>query len=217
VRLVRDPGVHLEMWADLAYEGGTRGQVDSLTGELVVREVRAHALDVGLIYRPRVAWDPSFTASFALGSGDDELALPAGQPRGADGTFRQSGWQRNRGSLNGVVSFRYYGEALDPELTNLRIQTLGAGLRPAPPFSLNLVFHSYRQDVTSPRMENAELDVDPSGLDPRLGSEWDLILGYEPLKAVELRLTGGYFLPGSAFPDNATPLAVATFQARLRF
>ena len=216
VRFLGDPGVHLEFWADLAYEGGTRGHLDSLTGEVVVREVRAHALDVGLTYRPRVAWDPSFTASFALGSGDDEPALPAGEPQGADGTFRQSGFQRNRGSLNGVVSFRYYGEALDPELTNVRIETLAVGLRPAPPFSLDLVLHSYRQDVPSPRIENAELDIDPSGLDPRLGKEWDLILGYEPLKAVEFRLTGGYFQPGRAFPDNATASTVATFQVRLR-
>ena len=218
VRFLGDPGVHVEFWADLAYEGGTRGQVDSVTGEVVVREVRAHALDVGVTYRPRVGWDPSFTASFALGSGDDESELPAGQqPRGADGTFRQSGLQRNRGSLNGVVSYRYYGEVLDPELTNLRIGTLGVGLRPAPPFSLDVVFHSYRQDVPSGRMENAELALDPSGLDSDLGSEWDLIVGYEPLKAVEFRLTGGYFQPGKAFPDNATPSTVATFQARLRF
>ena len=218
LRILGDPGAYLEFWADLAGEGGTRGGLDSLTGEVIVREVRAHALDVGLIYRPRVAWDPSVTASFALGSGDDELALPPGQkPRGADGTFRQSGLQRNRGSLNGVVSFHYYGEALDPELTNLRIQTLGGGLRPVRTVSLDLLFHRYRQDMASTRLENTELGVDPMGLDPRLGSEWDLVVGYEPLKELEFRLTGGYFRPGQAFPDSAGPMTVATFQAKFRF
>ena len=42
--------------------------------------------------------------------------------------------QRNRGKFNGVVSFRYYGEVLDPELTNLRILTLGIGLPQVPQF-----------------------------------------------------------------------------------
>ncbi|TMK96124.1 MAG: hypothetical protein E6G40_13595, partial [Actinobacteria bacterium] len=132
LRVLGDPGTHFKFWADLAHEGGTRGRLDSSTGQVIVRGVQAHALDVGLTYRPRIVLDPSFTVSYALGSGDDELTLPAGQqPQGADGTFRQSGLQRNRASLNGVVSFRYYGEVLDPELTNLRIQTLGAALRPA--------------------------------------------------------------------------------------
>jgi alginate export protein/uncharacterized protein DUF5666 len=218
LRLIGDPGHHLEFWADLAHERGTRGKLDPTTGAILVRDIRAHALDSGLTYRPRIALDPSFTASFALGSGDDQLALPGGQqPRGTDGTFRQSGLQRNRGSLNGVVSFHYYGELLDPELTNLRIQTLGAGLRPARPLSLDLLFHRYRQDVPAPRLENAELDADPSGLDPHLGSEWDLVVGYEPSKDFELRLTGGCFQPGRAFPADATRSTIATVQARFRF
>jgi len=218
LRVLGDSGTHLEFWADLAHEGGTRGRLDSTTGEIIVRDVRAHALDVGLTYRPRIVLDPSFTASFALGSGDDQLTLPSGQqPHGADGTFRQSGLQRNRGSLNGVVSFHYYGEVLDPELTNLRIQTLGAGLRPGRPLSLDLLFHRYRQDVPSRRLENTELDAKPSGLDPHLGSEWDLVVGYEPRKEFELRLTGGYFQPGKSFSADATPSTIATVQARFRF
>ncbi len=218
LRLLGNPGTRLEFWADLAHEGGTRGRLDSTTGEIIARDVRAHALDVGLTYRPRIVLDPSFTASFALGSGDDQLTLPSGQqPHGADGTFRQSGLQRNRGSLNGVVSFHYYGEVLDPELTNLRIETLGAGLRPVRPLSLDLLFHRYVQDAPSRRLENTELDIKPSGLDPHLGSEWDLVVGYEPRNEFELRLTGGYFQPGRAFPADATPATIATVQARFRF
>jgi alginate production protein len=218
LRVLGDPGTHLEFWADLAHEGGTRGLLDSSTGAIMVRTVQAHALDIGLTYRPRVVLDPSFTASFALGSGDDQLTLPAGQlPHGADGTFHQSGLQRNRTSLNGVVSFRYYGEVLNPELTNLRIQTLGAGLRPFRPLSLDFLFHLYRQDVPSSRLENTDLDAKPSGLDPHLGSEWDVVVGYEPRREFELRLTGGYFQPGKAFPADATPSTIATVQARFRF
>ncbi|PYT11092.1 MAG: hypothetical protein DMF51_16505 [Acidobacteria bacterium] len=197
LRVLGDPGTHFKFWADLAHEGGTRGRLDSSTGQVIVRDVQAHALDVGLTYRPRVVLDPSFTVSYALGSGDDELTLPAGQqPQGADGTFRQSGLQRNRASLNGVVSFRYYGEVLDPE---------------------DLLFHRYRQDVPSQRLENTELDANPSGLDPRLGSEWDLVVGYEPRKEFELRLTGGYFQPGRAFPADATSSTITTVQAKFRF
>ena len=94
---------------------------------------------------------------------------------------------------------------------------LGAGLRPGRPLSLDLLFHRYRQDVPSRRLENTELDAKPSGLDPHLGSEWDLVVGYEPRKEFELRLTGGYFQPGKAFPADATPSTIATVQARFRF
>lgn len=218
MRVLADPGRRVKLWADLAREGGTRGRLDSQSGRWIVRPVRAHALDVGAIYRPRIALDPSFTAGFALGSGDPTADLaPSLQPASADRTFRQSGLHRNRDSWNGVVSFRYYGEALDPELANLRILTLGAGLRPLRSVSVDLVYHRYEQDAASRKIVDAEVEADPTGQDRRLGREWDLAAGFEPHRRLELRLTAGRFLPGPAFGSGASPMTVVRFQAKFRF
>lgn len=218
VRVLADPGRRVEIWADAARESGTRGRLDSQTGRWIVRPVRAHALDVGVTYRPRIALDPSFTAGFALGSGDRTADLPPSlQPTSADRTFRQSGLHRNRDSWNGVVSFRYYGEAFDPELANLRILTLGVGLRPLRSVSADLVYHRYEQDVPSRRIVDAEVEADPTGRDRRLGREWDLAAGFEPHRRLELRLTAGRFHPGPAFASGASPLIALRFQAKFRF
>lgn len=218
LRAIGDPGRHVDFWLDLVREDGTRGRTDPLTRSLVVRPIDAHAIDAGLTFRPRASLDPSFTASWALASGD-HTPVPAsgGLPRGTDGTFRQSGLHRDRGTWNGLVSFRYYGEVLAPELTNLRVLTLGAGLRPGGIWSTDLVYHRYRQDVASPRLERTKIDERPSGLDPQLGSEWDLILGYEPGERLELRLTAGRFDPAGAFPRHATASTIVTFQSKFRF
>jgi len=209
LRAAGDAGRRVEFWADLAGQDGTRSRRDPATGALLPDDIRAYALDVGGTFRPRSALDPSFTAALALGSGD--------RPGGEDEAFRQTGFQRNRDSLNGVVSFRYYGEVLDPELTNLRILRLGAGLRPLRPLSVDLVYHRYRQDVASSRLTNAELSADPSGIDPHLGEELDLIVGYEPSKRMELRFTAGYFDPGAAFDGAPSPATIVTFRSKFRF
>lgn len=217
-RAIGEAGRWIEFWADLAREWGTRGRVDPASGEPIVRDVLAHAIDVGITYRPRIVWDPSFTAGFAMGSGDDEAGLePGRRPSGADGTFHQSGLHRNRDSWNGVVSFKYYGEALDPELSNLRILTLGAGVRPIRSFSADLIYHRFRQDVPTRHLQGSQIDADPSGLDPVLGREVDLVIGYEPRRELELRLTAGLFLPGAAFEGEARPANVVTFQSKFRF
>jgi alginate production protein len=219
LRLIGRPGP-FEMWFDLAREGGERGRLDPLTGNVVVRPIDAHALDAGLVYRPRWRLDPTFVVSYALasGEGDDVLDLdPEDQAVADDGTFRQSGLQRNRGKFNGVVSFRYYGEVLDPELTNLGVLSMGVGLRPLRAFSLDLLYHHYEQDESSRVNYEFDVDGDPLGLDPDIGDELDLILGYEPSRRFELRFTAGRFRPGRAFDEDAGPAGVARFQAKFRF
>ena len=229
LRLFGDPGRHFEFWIDLAHEGGTvctievdkedRGQpcgrLGLGLGTPLVRDVRAHAFDAGVTYRPRIALDPTFTFAYAFGSGEkdgfeEQLTETAR-------SFRQSGLQRNRDKYNGVVSFRYYGEVLDPELTNLGISTLGVGLRPTRGFSVDLLYHGYRQDEPSERFLVLEIDEEPSGLSPDIGHEWNLILGYEPTRRFELRLTAGVFRPGSAFDRDSASANTIRFQSKFRF
>jgi alginate production protein len=97
------------------------------------------------------------------------------------------------------------GELFDPELSNPQIFTAGIGIRPTRRSSIDLVYHYYLQHKASEGFRDAEIEADPSGRSKRLGSEIDLIIGYEELRNVEMKLALGYFIPGKAFPkaDNA--------------
>src|SRR6058998_1637039 len=44
--------------------------------------------------------------------------------------FRQSGLHTNETRFGGLSKFKIYGEALDPELSNIEIFTAGVGFRP---------------------------------------------------------------------------------------
>jgi len=227
VRLLGEPGRYVDYWIDLARETGRRGLFDAPTGLTIVRDVRAEALDVGWTYRPRVWLDPSFSVGYAQGSGARDVDLPVDLVEraaalqalsgGVDRTFRQSGLQRNRDKFNGVVSFRYYGEVLDPELTNLRIWTVGLGLRPWRKLSIDLLYHGYRQDRAAADLRGSDLDMDPDGSSPDLGRAFDVAVGYEPTSAFELRMTGGLFIPGSAFEAQAATASVVRLQSKFRF
>ena len=71
--------------------------------------------------------------------------------------------------------------------------------------------------IGAPTFHEFEVDDTPSGLDPDIGSEIDVVFGYEPSSSFELRLTGGWFRPGKALDADATPASVVRFQARFRF
>jgi len=246
LRLIGDPGRHVEFWLDLAYQGGTAcSRVDTIlvpdgngneiertfdTGrrcshadppaEFSVRDVRAHAIDFGVSYRPRWKLDPTLTVGYASGSGEsDEIReLPVAETQARTSTsFRQTGLQRNRWRFNGVVSFRYYGEVLDPELFNLKVLTVDLGFRPLRRGSIDVIYHDFRQDEASRSFYEFDIDDNPSGLDADIGRELDLALGYEPGRQYELRLTAGRFWPGAAFGEDATPANAVRFQAKFRF
>jgi hypothetical protein len=238
MRLLGDPGRHWDFWADFALQRGTycsqlrpgadgelfdtgrRCSRGEEPGEFNVREIEGHAWNAGMTYRPRVRLDPSFTVDYAVASGEDDTVRDVSIEEAAEmpaTSFRQTGLQRNRWRYNGVVSFRYYGEVMDPELFNLRILTLDFGLRPARGTSVDLLYHRYRQDKASVVFHEFEIDGTPSGTDPDLGHEWDVAVGYEPTRRYELRLTGGVFIPGPAMDVDATVATVFRFQAKFRF
>ena len=236
VRILAEPGRHLELWADLSRLTGsvcTRARLtpSGLTDSgqrcgreeptsVLTRDVRAHAFDVGGTYRPRVALDPSLTLAYAFGSGEDDSVsdLPIEEQAQVTSTsYRQTGLERNRGRYNGVVSFRYYGQVLDPALTNLAISTIGVGIRPKRVYSIDLIHHRYRQDEASRAYFDFGIDEDPNGESRDIGEAWDLILGYEPSRRLELRLNAGVFLPGAAFDPSAESATLVRFQSKFRF
>ena len=188
-----------DLWLDLALLRGERAEAD----------LSAHAVDLGTTWTPDWAGPLSFTAGYALASGDDA-------PGSTDRGFRQTGLQDNNAKFDGVTSFRYYGELIDPELANLRVWTAGVGARLAEGTSLDLIFHHYRQDVAVDDLIDAELDLDPSGNDADLGTEVDLILGSRRWDNWDLELVLAWFRPGDAFPQ-ADDAFLGAFQVRYRF
>ncbi|MGH9960610.1 MAG: alginate export family protein, partial [Pyrinomonadaceae bacterium] len=127
------------------------------------------------------------------GSGDSKL------DDDQDDSFRQTGLQNNRDRFNGVNRFRYYGDLLRPELSNLEIGSALSGFRFWSESSGELGYHWYRQVEAAPFLRETRINADPEGREESLGQEWDLIVGLEEWRHVDVELSGSLFRAGSAF------------------
>ena len=107
------PTENFKYWAELAWLGGH---------DEALAKIQARGLDIGGTYRFKsLPLSPSITLGYAFGSGDSN-------PNDRRNTeFRQTGLQSNERRWAGVADFKYYGEGLDPELSNLHILTVGLG------------------------------------------------------------------------------------------
>ena len=178
----------LDYWLELAHVRGRDGS----------NRLRGFGFDVGATYRFEAPWQPSLTLGYAFGSGDSN------SDDNLDRRFRQTGLEDNSYRFNGVENFRYYGETLNPELSNLSILTAGFGIRPSRRSSVDLVFHRYHQDMAaSGRIEGARIRASANGDSRDVGQAVDLILGYHDIPGLRLRAKLGYFKPGKAFGDAA--------------
>ena len=136
----------------------------------------------------------------------------------SDTGFRQTGLQDNKDSYRGVVSLRYYGELLDPELSNLHIVTAGLGFRFLSKSSIDLVYHLYRQPHAAPFLRDADVKRDPDGVHKAIGQEWDVIIGIEEWRRFEIKFVGAIFRAGKAFDPEAGKLSYLTsLRLRLNF
>jgi alginate production protein len=196
-----EPIDDLEYWLELAHVRGENGP----------RKIRAIGFDIGATYEFNAAFEPSLTLGYAFGSGDDEPA------DNIDENFRQTGLQDNEAKFNGVVKLKYYGEMIDPELSNLAIATVGVGIRPTHTTSLDLVYHYYRQDEASEEVRDAEIDEQPNGFNADLGQEIDLVAGYRIKPHHKGSLVIGYFIPSTAFPDDADPALFTKLEIQYEF
>jgi len=191
----------LDYWLELAHVRGRDGS----------RKIRGIGLDVGSTYVFDLPLEPSISFGYAFGTGDDD------PNDGVDKSFRQTGLQENEGEFNGVPSFKYYGELFDPELSNLSIFTGGIGVKLSEESSIDLVYHYYLQHKASDNLRNVRIDADPDGSSRRLGSEIDLIIGFEEVQNVELKLSLSYFIPGQAFPAESDSSFLANFEIQYNF
>ena len=186
-----------ESWLEVSVMDGQTGLVSN----------RGWAFDVGNSWRFHDHW--SLTAAYAFGQGNDSNSR-------TDTTFRQTGLHDNNAKFDGVTSFRYYGELVDPELSNLGITTLGLAWLPSSGFSVDLVWHDYQQDKLSTRLTDTDLDMRPNGRNKELGTELDLVMGWRTQKNLDIELVMAWFNPGKAF-TNADDAFLAKLQFRYRF
>ncbi len=177
----------LDYWLGLAYAHGETANSD----------IRAWALDIGGTHVLDFPYRPAITLGYAWGSGDDNPGS------GTDHNFRQTGLQDNTTKYNGRIRLKYYGEVLDPELSNLKVATIGLGIRPMPNTSIDLVYHNFWQDEASANVRSWGLKLDPNGSSTDLGNEIDLIAGYRIKPHHKGSLIIGWFRPGDAFPNDA--------------
>ena len=188
-------------WTDMASVRGTEHLTDFADigdGFIEVADsreldVRGWAVDAGVTLRPRFDRELSLTARYAVGSGND-------QPDSSrDHSFRQTGINTNKDKFRGVARFRYYGELLRPELSNLRVLTFAVGRRFLSASSLDLLYHNYRQVYADTTLRAPRIDAPLNGADRDVGEEIDLVLGIEEWRRWELKFIGSVFFPGDAY------------------
>ncbi|MGH8503910.1 MAG: alginate export family protein [Gammaproteobacteria bacterium] len=180
-------------WLELAHVRGERGAND----------IHGYAVDLFGNYELEAPMKPSFVLGYAFATGDSD------PDDGTDRNFRQTGLQDNQHSLDGNISFRYYGVLMEPELSNLQILTAGAGIKPSENVSVNLLYHQYRQHAAFDELRDTNLDADPTGESRDIGSAIDLVSGiYFGHWALDVEV--GYFMPGEAFDDDENDNAFFT-------
>lgn len=217
VRSIDDPKVGFGHWAELGFARGHSrwaindgGPIDDEVANNV-ENIEGWAFDVLARYTFEDDYRASFALGYAYGSGERDSSATQG--------YRQSGFNDNNAKLGGVTSIRYYGDVFRPELANVAILTAAASFRPMTNTSLSAIYHTYLQDYASQTAPLNDLRIGtgsiPNGIDPDLGWELDLVLGYRAgLLTVEAVL--GHFEPGPAFDgqDAATKFDVT---ARISF
>lgn len=174
--------------------------------------VSGGGIDVGATWEAPLPGRPNFTLGYAFGSGK------SGMEEESDLGFRQTGLQDNSDKFRGVANFRYYGELLDPELSNLHIATAGFGFRFLRRSSVDFVYHHYRQAEPAPFLRDVSFKRDPDGVHRAIGQEWDVIVGFEESSVFEIKLVGALFRAGKAFaPDTGELSYLASLRLRLNF
>jgi hypothetical protein len=194
----------LGYWLDTALVRGEERLVEfaelshsrSLAEERTRRDVRGWAVDAGLTWIVPVALEPRLFAGYAFGSGDRE------PEEGTDRSFRQTALHANEAGFGGVERFAHYGVLLDPELSNLHVFTIGAGLSLLRSSSLDLVYHHYRLAEPASFLREAGVEATLTGEHRDLGHELDLVLALEEWERLELEVIGSVFRLGRAFGSD---------------
>ncbi len=188
------------------------GNDQNVVDEVLERTVSGWGLDVGATWETKLPFQPRLTLGYAKGSGD------ANPDDGVDNAYRQSGLQSNDNKFGNVNSFRYYGELLRPELSNINISTIALGFPLFQASSVELVYHRYTQNYAVDDLRASRLRTDPEGENRDIGEEFDIILGFEDWKQIEIELIFAQFRAGNAFGSfSGQTSTLITLQAEYNF
>ncbi len=177
---------NIEYWVD----GGTVFG-DGVTKN-IDHSVFGYAFDTGVILRYNKV---SFAVDLAYGSGDSNTNNPKKQ-------FIQPNISNNKTSILGESRYRYYGEVIDPKLSNLQILSLFAGTRVLTDSWIETAYHYYKQTQTS-RYLDSSLSITPNGKSSDIGHGVDIVLGGKYDDKNRLQLAIGGFWGGKAFEGNS--------------
>jgi alginate production protein len=187
-------------WLELARQRGTAG----------TRQLKAWALDAGLIWYLPLPARPALFAGYARASGGGDAVTTRG--------FRQTGLQDNEDRITGLSNVRYYGEALDPDLSNLEIFTAGLGFRPSSGTSVELIAHRYRQPVLDDNdLRGSPISAVLDGNHRDIGTELDLALSARVSRGAAIEAKLGWFKPGSGFAPTRKDSVLAKVRVVMRF
>lgn len=168
------------------------GDIARVNGDFKGSSIKGLGFDVGAKYYFE-KYLTAIAGSLAYGSGGNNL-------------FVQPSFTNNRSNyLSKDVSFYYYGEFLQPELSNITISSLYL-LHYFDIFkekSLILAFHNYLQNKASKIQYIAtNKTINPNGKKKNIGNEIDLILHYDLFRNSYWRFSIGYFIGGNAFDSQ---------------
>ena len=170
---------NLKYWADFALLRGNFNQ-----------KITANGLDIGALYNKDTS-PYIFGASFARGSGSKDGKHNYYMPYMTNAKHK----------MTKIPSFRYYGEFLNPDLSNLQIISLYGNYDFNNGNTLTLAFHNYNQIKASKILRATDMVLTPTGKSKDIGNEIDLIWYFNKPNLKHYKLVFSYFRGGSAFDD----------------
>lgn len=197
LRWVNRPKTGFRHWVDVA----------AASGEVGGETIQGFGADIGVNYVAKKLPRPYGVMALAYGSG--------AEGKSQDTAFRQSGLQGNSDKFGGISRYNYYGEVFEPELSNRAIASVGLGIKPNANFSIDAMWHGYRQVEITKDLGETRLKTKPNGDSADLGMELDIVFSarYQEL-TVDLLL--GLFKPGAAF-DREDTTHLGEFEVEFKF
>lgn len=166
------------------------------------RDVSGWAADLGL--RAQLVESPRWVVGMhgAVASGGD-------QPGKSD-AFRQTQMESNRSRFTGTRSqVARFGEAVQPEWSNLKVATVYTALTDRDWWAANLLYHKYWLSDVAGTVNSDLVEPGFTGTSDDLGESIDMVLGYYGSRDtgtwsdIDARIRAGVFFPGDAYGDDA--------------
>jgi hypothetical protein len=182
-------------WVDAAgitgdetlFEFEEEDEGDNVVDEIIKRDVSGWGVDTGITWRTGILSDMAMTLGYARGSGDKN------PDERTDRSFRQTGLNE------GDMRFQYYGELLNPDLSNLQIWTISVGFELWESSFVDFIYHNYRQVHPADFLRESDIEADPEGVSKSVGDEFDLVVNIEQWEDYEVEFSGSMFHAGDAF------------------